>query len=889
MGVVLAATHEQLDQRVALKFLLPAVAARPVLVQRFLREARAAVKIHSEHVARVLDVGSLPDGMPYMVMEFLEGEDLSEMLGTSGTPPVPEAVGFVLQACEALAEAHALGIVHRDIKPANLFLARRPSGKPIVKVLDFGISKVPVTDRDDAIRTTSIIGSPTYMSPEQLTSSASVDARSDIWSIGVSIYELLTAKLPFLADTMPEMIAAVLQRTPEPIGALRPGVPEGLQAVVDTCLQKDRAWRYANVAELARALAPFGPPRAEVSVERIEHVLGVSGASAAATGPNPRQPAPSHAALQAGAVSATLSATGSQPMRLVVPGALAAVVVIGAVIALGVRGTRGAPETSPPPHAGAEMPPVTQIAPAKPPPEDLVEPLPPEPSASGGAASRPLGAGEAARGTEAEAERAVAVCVVAAAVPGRQLLRRRRQQTLQAGVSVRRGAGSALGAASAIAFALAASGARADDAACIAASEQALTLRQQGRLHDALKQLAACAADGCPGEVKAECAKRIGEVDAAIPSLVLEVTDGAGNDLHDVKVSLDGAPLAGALDGRPIALDPGEHVFRFEEVGQEAVEKRFVLRESEKDRRERVVVGPLVIASPPSAPLPSSAPPPRPSWWTPQRALGVASAGLGVVGVGLGAAFGGLAIHDKGLEQDNCSATGCANRAQANEDYSTGSSNATAATVSFLAGGVLIATGIALLPQRARRACGGGDRPQGGPGDEPPLPRALHVRARRGALLRRRVLDASARRSALWARVLFYVRARGVQRDPRPRSSAGGGCGRPRRRLVRCAPDRCSERVERRRDSARRERGRSRRHRRGGERVADVHAPRSGRGRRDVQPARSSRDRRRGGPDLGALRPRGNSGRLGPAELHRRDVRRPVRVLCRAGELGRAV
>src|SRR6202142_723116 len=173
MGVVVAATHVQLQTRVALKFLLPEVLGHPQVVQRFSREARAAVQIQSEHVARVTDVGTLPTGSPYMVMEYLEGEDLSETVAKGGAIPVARAVSYVLQACEAIAEAHALGIVHRDLKPANLFVIRSKDGAYSVKVLDFGISKSTAPGRagSDMTRTSAMMGSPLYMSPEQLRSS----------------------------------------------------------------------------------------------------------------------------------------------------------------------------------------------------------------------------------------------------------------------------------------------------------------------------------------------------------------------------------------------------------------------------------------------------------------------------------------------------------------------------------------------------------------------------------------------------------------------------------------------------------------------------------------------------------------------------------------------
>jgi serine/threonine-protein kinase len=277
MGIVVAAHHLQLDEKVALKFLLPEVVQNQEAMGRFQREARAAAKIKSEHVARVIDVGVLDSGSPYMVMEYLEGTDLARWLTERGPLPQEQAVGFLLEACEALAEAHVLGIIHRDLKPANLFLANRPSGQPCVKVLDFGISKLGGSLGDASLtKTSALMGSPYYMSPEQMASSKAVDARSDIWALGVVLYELLGGRPPFAGETLTALVAAVLQRPPEPLRNARPDLPPGLLAVVDRCLAKDAGARYSNVAELAAALAPYGPPRlAEISVERVSHVLGM--------------------------------------------------------------------------------------------------------------------------------------------------------------------------------------------------------------------------------------------------------------------------------------------------------------------------------------------------------------------------------------------------------------------------------------------------------------------------------------------------------------------------------------------------------------------------------------------------------------------------------------
>lgn len=277
MGVVVSAVHEALDERVALKFLLPEALANQEAVQRFLREARAAVKIRSEHVARVTDVGTLESGAPYMVMEYLDGVDLARYLESRGPLPVPEAVEYMLQACEALAEAHALGIVHRDLKPANLFRIERVDGTPSIKLLDFGISKV-IAHQVALTQTSSMLGSPLYMAPEQMTSSKHVDARADVWALGIILFELVTGEPPFQGETLPEVCAQILTTEPRPIRALRGDVPPELESVVARCLHKEREQRYGSVAELAVALGPFAPQRALVSVERVSRVLNRQGA-----------------------------------------------------------------------------------------------------------------------------------------------------------------------------------------------------------------------------------------------------------------------------------------------------------------------------------------------------------------------------------------------------------------------------------------------------------------------------------------------------------------------------------------------------------------------------------------------------------------------------------
>jgi len=275
MAAVLAATHLHLDERVAIKVLLPQWAEDAELVDRFMREGRAAIKIRSEHVVRVLDVGT-SFGRPYLVLEYLQGKDLDALIATKGPLPPSVAVDYLLQACEAIAEAHVSGIIHRDLKPANLFLTHRADGSACVKVLDFGISKVRFGNDGRDTRVTAptlVMGSPHYMSPEQMQSARAVDERSDIWALGAILHELIAGLPPFKGDTITALCATILKDPPPPLTTLRSDVPHGLEAVVLRCLEKDPARRYRNVAELAAPLAEFGSSIARASALRIARVL----------------------------------------------------------------------------------------------------------------------------------------------------------------------------------------------------------------------------------------------------------------------------------------------------------------------------------------------------------------------------------------------------------------------------------------------------------------------------------------------------------------------------------------------------------------------------------------------------------------------------------------
>ena len=308
MGVVVAARHAELGQRVAIKLLKEGVLADAETEQRFFREARVLARLQSDHVVRVHDVGRRADGTPFMVMEYLEGEDLSAVLRERTTVAFEEVVDRILEACTGLAEAHARGLVHRDLKPGNLFLAKRLDGSARVKVLDFGIAK-STKSQSKLTGARVFLGSPRYMSPEQLHSSRTVDARADIWSLGCVLYRLLSGKPPFDGEELEEILGKIPQGKREDLRALVPDLPEALYAAVDRCLEPDRDKRFGSVVELAQALAPVVGERANAVVERIAKItarpMTTGTAIAEAT-----QPMPEAAKLPEGARGAPTRALG---------------------------------------------------------------------------------------------------------------------------------------------------------------------------------------------------------------------------------------------------------------------------------------------------------------------------------------------------------------------------------------------------------------------------------------------------------------------------------------------------------------------------------------------------------------------------------------------------
>jgi serine/threonine-protein kinase len=354
MGVILLGRHTELDQRVAIKALRPDALKEPEMVARFTREARALARLKSEHVARVIDVGKEGQS-PFMVMEYLKGKDLSELQKERGRFTPEDTLTYVLQAMEAIAEAHQLGIVHRDIKPANLFFTTRSDGSPLIKVLDFGISKVAQPNgaltEDPLTNTSMMMGSPHYMPPEQLKDARSVDGRADIWSLGVVLYRLLSGQHAFKAATTAELCVFILVNPHPTLQSCVPDAPPGLSEVIDRCLEKAPSARYQTIAELARALEPFAPAGAKISIERISRMAGAAPMASAPPPSFPAIDAPALADVTSTSVDAHVpqvtSLTSTRSLErsaglsrraggswLLVAGAVVAVVGIGAVFAV---------------------------------------------------------------------------------------------------------------------------------------------------------------------------------------------------------------------------------------------------------------------------------------------------------------------------------------------------------------------------------------------------------------------------------------------------------------------------------------------------------------------------------------------------------------------------
>ena len=297
-GIVVRATHVALGRRVAIKVLTESEGATPKEwaedSERFRREAKATAALRSEHVVRILDVDELPSGHPYIVMELLRGRTLHDVIYThQGTISSSEFVDVGVQVLAALADAHAAGIVHRDLKPANIFLTSGLGGAPLVKVLDFGVSKIFDQVSQTLTATGAVVGTVAYMAPEQLRDARHVDGRADLWSVGIVLYEALAGEHPFGdVATNPNVVTATLAQPIAPLRSRRPEVPEGLAAVLSRLLEKSPSRRYASAAEAAEALAAFATPNALRALEEIRRTKGapLAGSAAVASTLSQRRP-----------------------------------------------------------------------------------------------------------------------------------------------------------------------------------------------------------------------------------------------------------------------------------------------------------------------------------------------------------------------------------------------------------------------------------------------------------------------------------------------------------------------------------------------------------------------------------------------------------------------
>ena len=344
MGAVYAARHVKLGHAVAIKLMLEA-AGNVEATRRFLNEGRAAVNIQHENVVRGSDLGE-ENGYAFMVLELLDGEDLDQLLEREIRLEPSVAVDYVIQALRGVAQAHAQGIIHRDLKPANLFLTRRPDGSMVLKVLDFGISKTTGGALDMApgqlTSTATMLGSPLYMSPEQLRSSKRVDARADIWAIGVILFELMSGERPFNGETLGELFSSILETEAPRLSSRVPSVPPGLEAIVARCLQRRPEDRYQAAAELERELAPFGrttgaasgspmafsgaAPRHQPQSNTAANLAGgghasggVTASDGAVTGPYAQHASPAFAAPMAGVASGHGAMARSSPSAVGAP------------------------------------------------------------------------------------------------------------------------------------------------------------------------------------------------------------------------------------------------------------------------------------------------------------------------------------------------------------------------------------------------------------------------------------------------------------------------------------------------------------------------------------------------------------------------------------------
>ncbi|MDI1437039.1 serine/threonine-protein kinase [Polyangium sorediatum] len=394
MGVVLEATHLALGQTVAIKLLNPALALSSDVVTRFLREARIAATLPSEHIARVSDVGQTETGAPYLVMERLYGHDLEAELTRRGKLPVAEAVDLALEACEGIAAAHAQGLVHRDLKPANLFLAERPLRPRVLKVLDFGLSKDAPGHSASITGTDAVFGTPQYMSPEQIQSTKNVDARSDQHALGMILYEMLAGAPPYAAESITQLIVVIATQPPPRVREKRPEVAARLEEAILRALAKRPHERFADLGAFSEAIAPFGGPEARTRATRIGQAL-VGTASLDITGPGrpsrvptdqaitlPRAPAHTHAGFTSSVDLGDARGRKKRAAIFATGGLVATALLVSLVVVTQHAATPEATTTPPEATPAARAP-----EPTTPPPPQVTAAAPPPAATSSAATS----------------------------------------------------------------------------------------------------------------------------------------------------------------------------------------------------------------------------------------------------------------------------------------------------------------------------------------------------------------------------------------------------------------------------------------------------------------------------------------------------------------------
>jgi serine/threonine-protein kinase len=387
MGAVYEVEHEFTKHRRALKLLHAEMLQHPTVVARFVREASAAGHIGNPHIVETFDAGNLEGGEPYIVMEMLQGETLADRLERVRRLPLPELVDVIRQACDAVQAAHDVGIVHRDLKPENLFLVEK-DGKPFVKILDFGVSKfdAALTGADGTTKEGSMVGTPYYMSPEQVDGDKDLDARTDVYALGVILYQCAGGTRPFQADALPKLAVLIHEGKPRPLSDRRPDLPTGFVEVVHKAMARDRDHRFATAHELGAALEPFGALALDVTMLETSAIRAGSSkpppAIAAARSerppgptqppatPGPERPAELMPLTGAGSVLSVASPDGgagkTMPARAH-GGAMVVVAIISALLAAAVVVVLGRGSGSPSaPAPAAVAPAVTQAVTAEP-------------------------------------------------------------------------------------------------------------------------------------------------------------------------------------------------------------------------------------------------------------------------------------------------------------------------------------------------------------------------------------------------------------------------------------------------------------------------------------------------------------------------------------------